>query len=67
MLHKEIITACSEIQTDINSLCEKNTEFSVFKPAVHVIKNKAKQSHYSPLGPREFWEVKAPRFRDIGT
>jgi hypothetical protein len=26
-----------------------------------------KHSHYRPRGPREFWEVKAYKFRDIGT
>jgi hypothetical protein len=30
-------------------------------------KAKAKHSHYRPMGPRRFWEVKASRFRDIGT
>jgi hypothetical protein len=28
---------------------------------------KLKHSHYRPMGPRWFWEVKASRFRDIGT
>jgi hypothetical protein len=28
---------------------------------------KIKHSNYSPMGPREFWEVTASRFRDIGT
>jgi hypothetical protein len=28
---------------------------------------KVKLSHYRPVGPRGFWEFKAPRFRDIGT
>jgi hypothetical protein len=26
-----------------------------------------KKSHYRPMGPRGFWEVKAFRFPDIGT
>jgi hypothetical protein len=30
-------------------------------------KVKVKYSHYMPMGPRWFWEVKASRFRDIGT
>jgi hypothetical protein len=30
-------------------------------------KGKVKYSHYRPMGPRGFWEVKASRFRDIGT
>jgi hypothetical protein len=30
-------------------------------------KIKVKQSHYRPVGPRGCWEVKASRFRDIGT
>jgi hypothetical protein len=33
----------------------------------HYIKVKVQQSHYSPTEPRGFWEVKASRFRDIGT
>jgi hypothetical protein len=28
---------------------------------------KVKHAHYSPVGPRGFWVVKASRFRDIGT
>jgi hypothetical protein len=28
---------------------------------------KVKHSHYRIMGPRGFWEVKAFRFRDIGT
>jgi hypothetical protein len=31
------------------------------------IKVKVKHFHYMPMGHRGFWEVKAPRFRDIGT
>jgi hypothetical protein len=30
-------------------------------------KGKVKYSHYRPMGPRGFWEVKASRFCDIGT
>jgi hypothetical protein len=30
-------------------------------------KVKVKYSHYRPMGPGRFWEVKASRFRDIGT
>jgi hypothetical protein len=29
--------------------------------------NKLKQSHFRLMEPRGFWEVKASRFRDIGT
>jgi hypothetical protein len=32
-----------------------------------VVKVKVKYSHYRPMGPGGFWEVKASRFRDIGT
>jgi hypothetical protein len=28
---------------------------------------KVKPSHYRPVGPRGFWEVKDSRFRDVGT
>jgi hypothetical protein len=28
---------------------------------------KIKHSHYKPMGPRVFWEVKGSRFHDIGT
>jgi hypothetical protein len=31
------------------------------------VKVKVKQFHYWPTRPRGFWEVKASRFRDIGT
>jgi hypothetical protein len=30
-------------------------------------KVKVKRSHYRPMGPRRFWEIKDSRFRDIGT
>jgi hypothetical protein len=36
------------------------------KGNMHVDK-KEKLSHYRPSGPREFWEVKAPRVSDIDT
>jgi hypothetical protein len=31
------------------------------------VKVKVKHSHYRPMGPTGIWEVKASRFRDIGT
>jgi hypothetical protein len=31
------------------------------------VKVKVKHPHHRPMGPRGFWEVKASRFRDIGT
>jgi hypothetical protein len=31
------------------------------------LKKKVKQSHHRSMGLRGFWEVKAPRFRDIST
>jgi hypothetical protein len=34
------------------------------RPLISCIK--VKHSHYRPMGPRGFWEVKASRLRDIG-
>jgi hypothetical protein len=34
---------------------------------VNTKKVKANHSHYRPMGPRVFWEVKVTRFRDIGS
>jgi hypothetical protein len=34
---------------------------------IEIVLKKVKLSHYRPMGPRGFWEVKASRFHDIGT